>query len=68
MTVVSQVLFGAKWTTAQEIALINCFKEEGQYICDFGEGGAHAIRHIFFAEVSASHMKVTANHKEQTSP
>ena len=63
MTVVSQVLFGAKWTTAQEIALINCFKEEGQYICDFGEGA-----HIFFAEVSASHMKVTANHKEQTSP
>ena len=38
------------------------------YTCDSGEGGAHAIRHIFFAEVSASHVKVTANHKEQTSP
>ena len=24
---------------------------EGQYICDFGEGGAHAMEHIFFAEV-----------------
>ena len=33
---------------------------QGQYICDFGEGA-----HIFFAEVSASHMKVTANHEEQ---
>ena len=32
MTVVSQVLFRAKWTIAQEIALRNCFQEEGQYI------------------------------------
>ena len=24
---------------------------EGQYVQDFGEGGVHAIRHIFFAEV-----------------
>ena len=24
---------------------------EGQYICDFGEGDVHAIKHIFFAEV-----------------
>ena len=23
---------------------------EGQYLCDFGEGGVHAIQHIFFAE------------------
>ena len=21
---------------------------EGQYICNFGEGGVHAIKHIFF--------------------
>jgi len=29
---------------------------DGQYICDFGEGGAHEIRHIFFFQkVSASH-------------
>ena len=21
---------------------------EGQYICDFGEGGVHAMKHIFF--------------------
>ena len=28
---------------------------EGQYICEFGEGGTHAIKHIFFFQVSASH-------------
>ena len=34
---------------------------EGQYIVDFGEGGVHAIKHIFFFQVSACH-------KEQLSP
>ena len=35
---------------AFQIALRNCSKEagEGQYICDFGEGGVHAMKHIFF--------------------
>ena len=22
----------------------------GQHICDFGEGGIHAIKHVFFSE------------------
>ena len=36
--------------TAPQITLRNCSKEmgEGQYIHDFGEGGVHAIKHIFF--------------------
>ena len=25
-------------------------RREGQYICDFGEGGVDVIKHIFFAE------------------
>ena len=39
--------------TAFQIALRNCSKEVGagwgvlQCICDFGEGGVHAIKHIF---------------------
>ena len=36
---------------------------EGQYICDFGEGGLHAIRHIFFPEVSAGLMKLSSREK-----
>ena len=39
--------------TAFLIALRNCSEEvvgEGQYICDFGEGRVHAIKHTFFAE------------------
>ena len=59
------------WETAAQIALNNCSQEaggEGQYRCDFGEGGAHAIKLIFFAEGSASLMKVSASHQEQTSP
>jgi len=41
---------------APQIALKNCSKEagEGQFICDFGEGGIHAIKPIFL-QVSASH-------------
>ena len=33
---------------------------EDQYICDFGEGGIHAVKHcltIFLQEVFASHEK-----------
>ena len=50
---------------AFQIALRNCSREVGgkvsQYICDFGEGGMHAIKHIFFLQ------KVSASHDEQTS-
>ena len=35
--------------TAFQIALRN-YSKDGQYICDFGEAGVHAIKHIFFAE------------------
>ena len=35
--------------TAFQIALRNYSKDD-QYICDFGEAGVHAIKHIFFAE------------------
>jgi hypothetical protein len=40
---------------------------DGQYICDFGEGGVHAIRHIFL-QISTSLMRVTASHEGQSSP
>ena len=43
--------------TAPQIALRNCSKEavgEGQYICDFSEGGVHKIKHIIL-QISASH-------------
>ena len=57
-------------TTAQgttpQAALRNYFKEawgQGQYICDFGEGGIHAIHHIFF-QVSVSLVKLFARHEE----
>ena len=39
----------AAWETALQMALRNSSKkgwgEGGQYICDFGEGGVHAIKH-----------------------
>lgn len=41
---------------------------EGQCIRDFVEGVVHAIKHIFFAEVSAMPLKVTATYEEQMSP
>ena len=49
--------------TAFQIALKNCSKEaegEGQYICDFSEGGVYAIRYILFLQ------KVSASHREQS--
>ena len=30
---------------------------EDQYICDFGEGGIHAVKHIYFLKVSADLVK-----------
>jgi len=41
----------AAWETTPWVAMRNCSKEvggEGQYIQDFGGGGIHAIKHIFF--------------------
>ena len=41
---------------------------ERQYICDFGKGGIHAIRHRFFQKVSAHLVKLSASHEEQLLP
>ena len=44
----------AAWETAAQIALRNRSKlfkrnrEESQHICDFGEGGILAFKHVFF--------------------
>ena len=43
--------------TAFQITLRNSSAEavgEGQYICDFGEGGVHSIKHLFSKKVSTS--------------
>ena len=48
-------------TEAWERALRNCSKEvggEGQYICDFGEGGVHAVKHICFQKVSTGLVRL----------
>ena len=45
----------AAWETAPQLALRNFFKEAGrkvQHVCDFGEGGICAIKHIFPKGVS----------------
>ena len=36
-------------------------RKKGQYICDFGEGRVHSIKHIFFQKLSASLEKLFAN-------
>ena len=47
-------------------ALRNCSREAvGEvhiYICDFDEGGIHAVKHIFFLQ------NVSASHEETSSP
>ena len=30
----------------------------GQYMCDLGEGGTHAVTYIFLQKVSASHGSI----------
>ena len=40
---------------------------ESQHICDFGEGGIHAIKFIFFQKASDNFVKLSAHHKEQSS-
>ena len=55
----------AQAMTAFQIFLRKCSKEMGgagggQYICDFGEGGVHTIKHIF--------LQVSASHEEEISP
>ena len=38
----------------------------GQYVCGFGEGGIHAIKHIFFQKISTSLGIISASHEEQS--
>ena len=64
----------AAWETAPQIALRNCSKGRGEgvgggghYICDFGESGIHAIKHIFFQKISTSLVKLM-RYEEQSSP
>ena len=57
--------------TAPQIALRNCSKEaagKDKIYLDFGYERVHAIKLIFFQEVSASRMKLSTSHEEQLSP
>ena len=42
-------------------------QQGGQYVCDFGNGGIYAIKHIFFQNVSASLVKFSTSHEKQSS-
>ena len=33
-------------------------RRDGRYVCDFGEGGVHAIRHLHLQKFSASHKEL----------
>ena len=48
--------------------LLQRSNEEGEYMHNFGERRIEAIKHIFFQKFSASLMKFSANHEEQSSP
>ena len=56
---VASFYLGAKWDDSLRDSLSDSSQKllqrgrgEGQYICDFGEGGVYAVKHIiyFFAE------------------
>ena len=34
---------------------------EAEYLCDFGEGGVHAIKHRFLQKVSAGHEEQSSS-------
>ena len=46
------------WETAPQLALRNCSREvEGKVnIYDFGEGGVHAVKHLPYKRLPASHQ------------
>ena len=61
----------AAWETAPQIALRNNSKEvrgKGQYICDFGKGGVHAIKLVHFLNSFFWSHESSANHKKRSSP
>ena len=41
------------WETASQLALRNCSQKVN--ICDFGEGGVHAIKHVSYKRFSSGH-------------
>ena len=56
--------------TTPQIALEKLFQTgrgEGQYICDFGKGGIHAIKHIYFLESFPRSHEASASHEKQLS-
>ena len=60
----------AAWEPAPQIVLRNCPKEvagKGQYICNFGKGGVHAIKHIFFVDSFCWFHEAFASHEKQLS-
>ena len=58
MRVAGCFIGGKMRTAAQETAsqialkLLQCSWGDGQYTCDFGEGGVHAIKHMFLRSIS----------------
>ena len=54
------------WETAPQITLRNCSKGGGgQYLCDFGKKGVHAIKQVYFLESVCWSHKVSASHEKQ---
>ena len=64
MRVAGCFIGGKMRTAAQETAsqialkLLQCSWGDGQYTCDFGEGGVNTVKNIFFQKVSISLMKI----------
>ena len=64
MRVAGCFIGGKMRTAAQETAtqialkLLQTSWGDGQYTCDFGEGGINTIKNIFFQKVSISLMKI----------
>ena len=48
--------------------LLQKSKGGDEYICDYGESGIHAVKHIFFQKASPNLMKLSASLEKQSSP
>ena len=55
-------------TSESSEKLLQRSNEEGQHMHNFGERRIEAIKHIFFQKFSASLMKFSVNHEDQSSP
>ena len=47
--------------------LLQSSSGKGRYICDFGERGVHAIKHIFFCRKFVKSCEASASHEKQLS-